>query len=161
MTDPRPGWDEYFIHIADAVATRGDCTRRQVGAVIVKDHRIVATGYNGAPAGARGCLSASACPRGKHYAIDNPVLAHKPACACGQPVWPCPDAVDPGSGYDTGPGACIAVHAEANALLYADRADCEDATLYITDEPCEGCKRLIRAAGIARVRTPVLTWDIR
>lgn len=119
----RPDWDAYFLGIASAVAARADCSRRQVGAVIVKDRRIVATGYNGAPSGYPGCLSDGACPRA---ASDVPPL----------------------SSYDTGPGACIAVHAEANALLYADRDKCEGARMYITCEPCDGCRRLIAATGI-------------
>ena len=129
----RPDWDTYFLAIAKAVAARADCTRRQVGAVIVDPHhRIISTGYNGAPAGAPGCMTAGACPRG--------LLGV--------------EAVAPGSSYDTGPGACIAVHAEANALLYADGARTRGATLYCTDKPCEGCWRLIRGAGIATVVAP-------
>ncbi|MCG8482700.1 MAG: deaminase, partial [Clostridia bacterium] len=52
----RPEWDEYFMQIAEVVKTRSTCLRRQVGAVIVKDHRILATGYNGAPAKLAHCL---------------------------------------------------------------------------------------------------------
>lgn len=128
----RPDWDTYFLDIARAVAARADCTRRLVGAVIVdQQHRIVATGYNGAPAGAPGCLTAGACPRGQQGF----------------------DAVPPGSSYDTGPSSCIAVHAEANALLYADGHRTRGATLYVTSEPCDGCARLIAGAGITRVVT--------
>lgn len=125
----RPSWDEYFVGIAQAVAKRADCTRRQVGAVIVKNHRIVSTGYNGSPPGGPSCL-AGECPR---------------ACS----------GVTPLSSYDTGPGACIALHAEANALLYADREAREGATLYLTCEPCDGCLRLIRGSGLARYVYPV------
>jgi dCMP deaminase len=125
----RPAWDTYFLNIARTVATRADCTRRQVGAVIVKDHRIVSTGYNGAPAGLPGCLTAGACPRGHSDVV-------------------------PGSSYDTGPGSCIAVHAEQNAILYADYDRCKGAILYCTDVPCDGCARLIKAAGIGSVVTP-------
>lgn len=129
MTDPRPSVDEGYLLIAQAVAARADCTRRKVGAVVVQGDRIVATGYNGAPPGRPGCLSAGACPRGRLTA----------------------EQVPPGSSYDTGAGACIAVHAEANALLRASWADLKGATLYVTDEPCDGCRRLIDATGIARV----------
>jgi dCMP deaminase len=122
---PRPDWDTYFLGIAEAVSRRWECTRRQVGAVIVKNHRIVSTGYNGAPAGAPSCLE-GACPR----------------AASG---------VEPGSSYDTGPGSCVAIHAEANSLLYANRADCEGATIYITAAPCDGCRKLIAGAGINSV----------
>lgn len=128
----RPDWDEYFLGIADAVSKRGECTRRRVGAVLVKDKRIRATGYNGAPSGAPSCLLGQ-CPR----AFSN---------------------VAPGSSYDTGAGTCIAVHAEANVLLYATRDDCEGATLYITDDPCEGCTRLILGSGVVRVETPTSTF---
>lgn len=126
----RPDWDAYYLGIARAVAARADCTRRQVGAIVVVDHVVVATGYNGAPPGAPGCLSAGACPRGKQDAA----------------------MVAPGSSYDTGPGSCIAIHAEANALLRAGLA-ARGATLYVTDAPCDGCSRLIAGSGIARVLT--------
>jgi dCMP deaminase len=93
------------------------------------DHSIVATGYNGAPSGEPGCLTAGACPRGS-------------------------SGVAPGSSYDTGAGTCIAIHAEQNALLRATWADMVAATLYITDEPCQGCQRTIMATPIARWVTP-------
>ncbi|MDH6462047.1 dCMP deaminase [Micromonospora sp. A200] len=130
----RKDWDEYYLDIAHAVAARADCTRRQVGAVIVNaDHRQIGQGYNGAPPGEPGCLTAGACPRGRFGS----------------------DVVPPGSSYDTGPGSCISVHAEVNALLDAGgRAACLGATLYVTDAPCDGCARIVRAAGIARVVTP-------
>jgi dCMP deaminase len=151
----RPSWDEYFLAIAATVATRADCTRSQVGAVIVKDNQIIQPGYNGAPPGKPGCLSAGACPRGRHYAIVNPVESWRAVCACGEPSWPCPQGADPGvSTYDTGPTACIAVHAEANALLRAGRDRCLGASLYVTREPCDGCQRLIEASGIIRVVWP-------
>lgn len=127
--DVRPDWDDYFLGIARAVASRADCTRRQVGVVIVKDRRVISTGYNGAPAGQPGCLTASACPRGRQTT----------------------DAVAPMSSYDTGPGSCIAIHAEANALLYADGNLTRGAVLYTTDAPCDGCAKLIAGAGIGRV----------
>ncbi|MGW0245105.1 deoxycytidylate deaminase [Nocardia goodfellowii] len=56
----RPGWDEYFLNIAESVACRSDCERDKVGAVIVQDRRIRGTGYNGAPSGHPGCAE---CPR--------------------------------------------------------------------------------------------------
>lgn len=61
------------------------------------------------------------------------------------------EEVAPRSSYDTGAGSCIAVHAEANALLYADGMRTRGATLYCTDKPCDGCQRLIEGAGIERV----------
>lgn len=124
----RPSWHDYFLIIAKAVSTRADCSRRKVGALIVRDHRIVATGYNGAAPGAAGCL-AGFCPRSK---AD----------------------VEPGSSYDTGPGTCIAIHAEANAMLYAGVDGCIGSTMYVTREPCDGCKRLINASGLREVMWP-------
>lgn len=122
----RPDWDTYFLLIADSVSTRADCSRRKVGALVVKDNRIRATGYNGAASGLPGCLTARACPRGR-------------------------STVEAYSSYDTGAGACIALHAEQNALLYASRDDCEGATLYVTCMPCDGCMRMIGGSGIKRL----------
>lgn len=134
MKDSRPTWDEYYLDIAKSVAARADCTRRKVGAVIVdEDHRHLGSGYNGAPPGRPGCLTMNACPRGQMSKTD----------------------VIPGSSYDTGAGSCIAVHAEVNAILDAGgRRACKGATLYLTDEPCDGCARIVEAAGIARVVFP-------
>ena len=124
----RPDWNGYFMGIANAVSKRADCSRRRVGAVIVKNNRIISTGYNGAPSGDAGCLS-GACPRASS---DAP----------------------PGSSYDTGPGACIAIHAEANAIVYADGNLTRGAAIYVTHQPCDGCSKLIRAAGITTVVYP-------
>nr|WP_100460640.1 deaminase [Mycobacteroides abscessus] len=130
----RPSWDKYFLNIATAVAERSDCDRSKVGAVVVKDRRIRGTGYNGSPAGMPGCGS---CPRR---------LA----------------SVSPGeTSYDDGPGRCVAVHAEANALLYCDREDLVGATLYVTREPCYGCEKLITASGVERVVTPDVHTEAR
>lgn len=123
----RPTWDEYFLNIAQVVSSRADCSRLKVGAVIVRDNRIVSCGYNGAPAGVPGCLAGN-CPRAN-------------------------SSVPPGSSYDTGPGTCIAIHAEANAIIYAGQNNCLGSTLYCTQTPCEGCHRLIKAAGIRKVVT--------
>lgn len=128
MKDPRPDWDTYYLYIAQAVATRADCTRRTIGAIIVKGDRIVSTGYNGAPAGKPGCLTQNACPRGRMSKTE----------------------VAMGSSYDTGAGSCIALHAEQNAILRAG-LDARGSILYITDEPCDGCSRLIEGAGISLV----------
>ncbi|HOQ28650.1 MAG TPA: cell division protein DedD, partial [Armatimonadota bacterium] len=68
-----PGWDEYFVGIARAVAARAKCTRRQVGAVLVLGRRIIATGYNGAAPGRPDCLQ-GACPRGMLSYDDVPGL---------------------------------------------------------------------------------------
>lgn len=123
----RMSWDEYFLVIAEAVAYRADCRRARHGAVIVKRNRIVATGYNGSPPGGPSCL-AGECPRGL---LNDKELRHN-----------APDYSD-----------CIALHAEQNAIAYANRSDTEGATIYIAGgkAPCDGCAKLIAAAGIERV----------
>lgn len=129
MDDERFSWDEWGMILARAVAQRADCTRRQVGAVVMDpDHNIVATGYNGAASGVTGCI-AGGCPRAT-------------------------SGVEPGSSYDTGAGTCIALHAEQNALLRASWADMKGSTLYVTEEPCDGCWRMIRGTPITQVITP-------
>ena len=121
----RPTWDDYFLGIASSVARRADCTRARHGAVIVKDRRIVSTGYNGSPSGGASCL-AGECPRGLISKTDLP-----------------PNSAD----YSN----CHALHAEQNAIAYANRSDTIGATIYITGPPCDMCLKLIRAAGIERV----------
>lgn len=150
----RPGWDDYGLGIAKAVSARADCTRRKVGAVIFDaEHRIVSTGYNGSAPGGPSCL-VGMCPRGKHYQVtdttDTACKCDAEHCACGQP-WPCADAVAPTSSYDTGPGSCIALHAEQNAIVWADPSRLRNSVIYITDTPCAGCSRLISGVGISRV----------
>jgi dCMP deaminase len=144
----RPTWDHYFIEMAYAVSTRADCTRRHVGAVIVDEitHDVISTGYNGSAPGERGCLTNGACPRGLHY------QALPTQCGCGNP-WPCPTAVEPYSSYDTGLGTCIAIHAEANAILRAGTR-ARGAIIYSTGEPCYSCMRLIKGAMIHRIVWP-------
>ena len=124
----RPTWDRYFLGIAIAVSARADCTRRKVGAVIVDtNHRIIGTGYNGAPAGGKSCL-AGECPRGQMSK----------------------EQVVPGSSYDTGAGSCIALHAEQNALLYSNYTQRIGGTIYITCPPCDGCMRELSGSGLAK-----------
>ena len=145
----RVGWEDYYLGIADAVAVRADCTRRMVGALVVKDNSIISTGYNGSPPGEPGCLTDGACPRGRHYETPSKasdVMAGRRHCACGN-LWPCDQSVKPGSSYDTGAGTCIALHAEQNALIRAG-SRAKGAVLYCTEEPCEACMRLVRGAGI-------------
>lgn len=174
----RPDRDEWHLRGADWLAEMGDCTRRKVGALIVgPDKRFWGMGYNGSYPGGPSCLE-GACPRGRHYRRANEVDYNCIApyhvhwgdefvrldtcrfdewCACGND-WPCPDTVAPGSSYDTGPGACIASHAEANAVADAQRkghGTLPDATLYVSCEPCEGCIRHIRnTTQIAAIRWP-------
>lgn len=159
--DERPDWDTYFLKIAEHVAARADCTRRKVGYVIVDSgRRIISTGYNGTNPGQLGCLR-GACPRGRHYETwptSNRVVGTGNKCGgCGR-QWPCPDSAPPRSSYDTGPGSCIALHAEANALLYAGRT-VEGAVAYGTDWPCDGCLRLLHGARIGRIVTPDEEWQ--
>lgn len=126
MNSTRPTWDETFGKVAIVMSQRATCSRRKVGAVLVKDNRIVATGYNGAPPGRAHCIDGG-CPRGK--------LSY--------------DEVPAGADYNKHP--CVAVHAEANALLRAGHALTKGATLYVTDEPCQQCHNMIAAAEIAKV----------
>lgn len=124
MADGRPTWDDYFLMIAKAASARADCRRRKVGCVIVdRWRRVVSTGYNGAPAGQRGCL-AGGCPRG--------LLSYEELAEHGS--------------YDN----CVSIHAEANALLYAHQS-VRGFTAYVTDDPCPACRKLLVGAGIERI----------
>lgn len=125
MTE-RPDWDEYFLFLATAVSIRSDCERSQVGAVVVTDRRVRGTGYNGSKPGKPGCET---CPRRL-------------------------SSVAPGSDYKSGPGRCVAVHAEENAMDFADDDDLIGSTLYITREPCADCQVLIKKKRISRVVWP-------
>ena len=155
MSDPRPNWDKWALGLADAISKRADCTRRRVGAVILnEDNHVVGSGYNGAPSGSPGCLSAGACPRGQHFLVLNTTGG---SCNCGS-SWPCDDYVQPGTSYDTGKGTCISIHAEANALLHTTTS-VKGCRLYVTDEPCDGCLRLIKGAGILSVLWPAGRYD--
>lgn len=130
--DKRPSWDEWAIILAAAVSLRADCQRSRVGAVILDaDHRVVSTGYNGTISGKPGCLL-GACPRGLTSFEDVP--AYSP--------------------YDSGPGLCIAVHAEINALNDASPDRLLGSTIYVTRQPCEPCDLAIVRAGIARIVFP-------
>lgn len=120
--DPRPSWDEYFLELAKTASLRADCTRSRVGAVLVKNNSVIKTGYNGAPSGAPGCLTAGACPRGRLTYDEHP----------------------PEGDY----GNCIANHAERNAILFSDPEDRKGSTLYITRRPCTDCHELILQEGI-------------
>lgn len=154
----RPSWDEYWLLMAQAVSTRSVCLRRRVGAVLVQNNRIISTGYNGAPAGDLDCPDLP-CPRSEHRPVivnDDYLVFSDPRyrCACGQ-SWPCPEYVPPGSPYNKGEGRCIAIHAEANVLLYTQgRSSVENSVLYVTCKPCMGCVKLIRGAGIIRIVYP-------
>lgn len=122
-TFSRPDWDRYFMNIADVVATRGNCIRRKVAAVVVKDNRIVSTGYNGTPPGVPNCCDGG-CAR----------------CAGDSP-----------SGSDL--GDCICAHAEENAITQAalHGISLKGSTLYSTLNPCLICARMIISSGIREV----------
>lgn len=120
----RPTWTEYFLTMADLASSRSTCLRQQHGAVLVKDSRVLATGYNGAVCGAEHCSDKGECERMR--------LGAKP-----------------GQNYEL----CVALHAEQNALLQAARSgsSAEGATLYVTGPPCKLCARMIVNAGVAQV----------
>lgn len=122
--------DEWALGIAAAVARRADCTRRQVAAILLSpDRHILATGYNGAPSGVPGCLTAGACPRGQ--------LTH--------------EQLPPDSPYVGVPISCIAIHAEENVLLRTSAEQRAGATMYVTHKPCPNCERILAGSGIAAV----------
>lgn len=141
MKTQRPPWDEYFLEGAEWAALRADCTRRSVGAILVKEDRtVVSTGYNGAEPGGPSCLKGE-CPRGLKTREELPGYA------------------DPGAtSYDIGAGACVAIHAEQNCLLRASWSEQLGSTLYVNCEPCPGCWRMIKASPLARVVWPGGDW---
>ncbi|MBU9889131.1 MAG: dephospho-CoA kinase [Candidatus Omnitrophica bacterium] len=120
---PRPSWDDYFMNIAKVTALRSNCMKRKVAAVIIKDKRIISTGYNGTPRGVTNC-NEGGCPR----------------CA----------AID-ASGKDL--GECLCSHGEENAIVQAayHGVSVKGATLYTTFSPCLLCTKMIINAGIAEV----------
>lgn len=130
----RPTKDRYYLNIAAAVSRRSTCLRRQYGAIIVKNDRIISTGYNGAPVDADHCTDRGTCWRAEHN------IPH-------------------GEQYEK----CRSVHAEANAIVSGYPGDMHDAALYLVGfengkrmkdaKPCEMCARLIANAGIRFVIT--------
>lgn len=119
----RPDWDEYFMEIAEVVRKRSSCLRRKVGALIVKDRRILATGYNGAPSGIPhcgevGCLRAQlGVPSGERHEL------------------------------------CRGIHAEQNAIVQAAYlgVSIDGSTLYCTNQPCVLCAKMLINAGVKRI----------
>ena len=120
----RPSWDEYFMKMAQLAASRSTCLRRQVGAVIVKDRHIIATGYNGAPKGLPHCADIGGCLREQL-------------------------GVPSGERHEL----CRALHAEQNAIIQAATLaqSIEGATIYVTNQPCSICAKMIINAGIERI----------
>ena len=129
-------WDQYGMQLAATAALRGDCRRRQVGAVLMaEDHSIISMGYNGGPSKGKSCLDGQ-CPRG---------LMSK-------------EEVPGNSPYDEGSGTCIALHAEWNLLLRTSWEQFEGSTLYVTHKPCHICSVLISGTRIRRVVAPGYDW---
>ena len=120
----RPSWDEYFMEMAELTAQRSTCIRRQVGAVIVREKRAIATGYNGAPRGLAHCEEKGGCLRQKLQ-------------------------IPSGQRHEL----CRALHAEQNAIIQAASMGhaIEGGTIYITHQPCVICAKMIVNAGIVRV----------
>lgn len=124
--------DLYYLHIAQDVLSRSTCLRRNYGAVIVKDDRIVSCGYNGAPAGETNCSDLNYCARQ----------------AMGVPS---------GQRYEL----CVACHAEENSIINASKEEMKGATIYIAGvnidgtpanpQPCLMCRKMIKNSGIVRV----------
>ena len=119
----RPEWKEYFIGIARLVSKRSTCTRRKVGAVVVRDKRVLATGYNGAPTGLSHCAE-TGCIREKM-------------------------GVPSGQRHEL----CRGLHAEQNAIIQAayHGISIQDAILFCTTLPCSICFKMIINAGIKEV----------
>ncbi len=119
----RPSWDEYFMQITRLVATRSTCLRRQVGALLVKEKNIMATGYNGVPTGITHC-DVTGCLRDQLN-------------------------VPSGERHEL----CRGLHAEQNAIIQAARhgANIEGSILYCTDSPCIICSKMLINAGICEV----------
>ncbi|MDP4179829.1 MAG: cytidine/deoxycytidylate deaminase family protein [Bacillota bacterium] len=119
----RPAWDDYFMDIVDLIKSRSTCVRRQVGALIVKDKRILATGYNGAPTGCKHC-SEIGCLRDELK-------------------------IPSGQRHEL----CRAIHAEQNAIVQAANSgvSVNGGTLYVTIQPCVLCAKMAINAGIKKI----------
>ncbi len=123
MSQARPSWTEYFMEITALVAQRSTCTRRRVGAVIVRDKRIISTGYNGVPAGLAHCLDIG-CLREKM-------------------------GIPSGERHEL----CRGLHAEQNAIIQAAThgVSVAGSVLYCTNMPCVICAKMIINAGIEEI----------
>ena len=119
----RPTWDAYFMEMAEVTKNRSTCLRRQVGAILVKDKRILASGYNGAPTGLKHCEE-TGCLRQKLN-------------------------IPSGERHEL----CRGIHAEQNAIIQAalHGVEIQGATLYVTINPCILCTKLLINSGIERV----------
>lgn len=121
--DDRPSWNQYFMELTSVVAKRSTCLRRKVGALLVKERRVLATGYNGAPSGLKHC-SETGCIREERN-------------------------VPSGQRHEL----CRGLHAEQNAIIQAalHGTSIEGATLYCTHQPCVVCAKMIINAGIKEI----------
>ncbi|GAB4344346.1 MAG: cytidine/deoxycytidylate deaminase family protein [Candidatus Abyssubacteria bacterium] len=119
----RPSWDEYFLEIAKLVSTRSTCLRRHVGAVFVRDKRVLATGYNGAPSGLKHCDEVG-CIREQQ-------------------------GIPSGERHEL----CRGIHAEQNAILQAAQfgISLRGSSLYCTNQPCILCAKMLINAGVERI----------
>lgn len=117
-------WDERFMEIAKNVGKWSSCLRRSVGAIIVKNHRILTTGYNGAPQGVKNCKERGECLRNKL-------------------------GIESGTRQEI----CYAIHAEQNAVVQAAKTNVsiDGATIYVTHQPCSLCTRILINSGIKRI----------
>ena len=122
-TENRPSWDIYFMNITNLVAQRSTCLRRAVGAVLVKDKRILSTGYNGAPAHLKHCREVG-CLREQM-------------------------GIESGKMHEL----CRGIHAEQNAIIQAAYygVSVKGAVVYCTNQPCSICARMIINAGIVKI----------
>ena len=122
-TENRPSWNSYFMNITNLVAQRSTCLRRAVGAVLVKDKRILSTGYNGAPANLKHCLEVG-CLREQM-------------------------GIESGKMHEL----CRGIHAEQNAIIQAayHGVSVKGAAVYCTNQPCSICARMIINAGIVKI----------
>ena len=123
VENKRPSWDEYFLKMAELVSQRSTCLRRKVGAVLAKDKKILATGYNGAPSGLAHCLDIG-CLRDKLR-------------------------IPSGQRHEL----CRGLHAEQNAIIQASLhgVSVKGSTLYVTNHPCIICAKMIINAGIKEI----------
>ena len=125
----RPTWDEYFMLQAELAKLRSNCITRQVGAVIVREHRQIATGYNGTPPGVKNCFEGG-CKR-------------------------CQDRIEGKIKSGAALDRCLCNHAEANAIMHCAilgiEAGSKDAVLYTTFVPCLECSKMAITIGIKKI----------
>lgn len=120
----REDWDKYYLKLVGNIGERSTCIRRHIGAIIVKDNRMIASGYNGAPSGVDHCSDRGLCIRDKKNIASG---------TCTE--------------------VCFAIHAELNALMQCARygISSDGAKLYCTTQPCSTCIKHIMQAGITEV----------